>query len=324
MKRTPRVGLVLGGGGAIGAAYHAGALAALEQDLGWDARDASVVVGTSAGSIVGSLVRLGVPPIDLAAVTVGAAAREISATLAVRLLDRPVFPPMTLRHFVRVPRVPTPSMVLGLARRAMTSRSLSPAALSMLLGEGHEELLPHLDFLDELAGPEWTAAPLRICAVRRHDWHRRVFDPVVAGAPLSSLVAASCAVPGYFAGVRIDGDVYIDGGVVSATNADVLRRHDIDLAVVVSPMTGRGRRLSALGLVRRQCRAALDRELAVLRRRGIPSVVIEPGADVLEHMSLDFMNDAELSAIVRAAFFDTGTQIAHDAALRALDARFAA
>jgi len=68
----PRVGLVLGGGGAVGAAYHAGALAAIEQDLGWDARNAAVIVGTSAGSLVGALLRLGVPATDLAALTVGA------------------------------------------------------------------------------------------------------------------------------------------------------------------------------------------------------------------------------------------------------------
>ena len=46
-----RVGLVLGGGGRIGLAYHAGALAALEHDLGWDPRSADVIVGTSVGAV---------------------------------------------------------------------------------------------------------------------------------------------------------------------------------------------------------------------------------------------------------------------------------
>jgi NTE family protein len=48
-----RVALVLGGGGVIGLAYHAAALAAIEHDLGWDPRSADVVVGTSAGSFLG-------------------------------------------------------------------------------------------------------------------------------------------------------------------------------------------------------------------------------------------------------------------------------
>ena len=49
-----RIGLVLGGGGVVGQAYHAGVLAVLEHDLGFDPRSADVVVGTSAGSITGS------------------------------------------------------------------------------------------------------------------------------------------------------------------------------------------------------------------------------------------------------------------------------
>ena len=62
--RRRRVGLVLG---AAGAADHAGALLALQQDTGWDPRTADVVVGTSTGSIVASLLRVGLSTDDLAA-----------------------------------------------------------------------------------------------------------------------------------------------------------------------------------------------------------------------------------------------------------------
>ena len=54
-----RIGLVLGAGGAVGHAFHAGVLAALADETGWDAREAEVVVGTSAGSVVGALLRAG-------------------------------------------------------------------------------------------------------------------------------------------------------------------------------------------------------------------------------------------------------------------------
>ncbi|MPY93695.1 MAG: patatin-like phospholipase family protein, partial [Acidimicrobiia bacterium] len=57
-----RVALVLGAGGTVGHAYHAGTLAALGELTGWDARHADVVVGTSAGSIVGAMLRAGVGP----------------------------------------------------------------------------------------------------------------------------------------------------------------------------------------------------------------------------------------------------------------------
>ena len=61
------VGLVLGAGGVVGQAYHAGVLAVLEHDCGWDPRSADVIVGTSAGSITGTLLRAGVPASELAA-----------------------------------------------------------------------------------------------------------------------------------------------------------------------------------------------------------------------------------------------------------------
>src|SRR3954447_20761496 len=58
--RVTRVGLVLGAGGVVGQAYHAGVLAVLEHDFGFDPRGVDMIVGTSAGSITGTLLRLGV------------------------------------------------------------------------------------------------------------------------------------------------------------------------------------------------------------------------------------------------------------------------
>ncbi len=62
-----RVGLVLGAGGVTGGAFHAGVLSALAEVMGWDARTAEIVVGTSAGSVTGAVLRAGLPPTDLAA-----------------------------------------------------------------------------------------------------------------------------------------------------------------------------------------------------------------------------------------------------------------
>src|SRR5687767_6494022 len=57
-----RVGLVLGAGGVMGGAWHVGALDALAQETGWDPGSAEVVIGTSAGSMIGSLLTSGVTP----------------------------------------------------------------------------------------------------------------------------------------------------------------------------------------------------------------------------------------------------------------------
>ncbi|HZO16597.1 MAG TPA: hypothetical protein VFB62_25150, partial [Polyangiaceae bacterium] len=62
-----RIGLVLGAGGPVGHAFHAGVVRALHESISWDARDAAVVVGTSAGAQVGALLRAGMSADDVAA-----------------------------------------------------------------------------------------------------------------------------------------------------------------------------------------------------------------------------------------------------------------
>src|SRR5271156_7208787 len=66
-RKTSSIGLVLGAGGVVGQAYQAGVLAALQREIGWDPRDATIIVGTSAGSVTGAALRVGVPSPDLAA-----------------------------------------------------------------------------------------------------------------------------------------------------------------------------------------------------------------------------------------------------------------
>ena len=59
------IALVLGAGGTVGHTFHAGVLSALAEVVGWDARQADIVVGTSAGSAVAALLHAGMPPTDL-------------------------------------------------------------------------------------------------------------------------------------------------------------------------------------------------------------------------------------------------------------------
>ena len=54
MMANSRVGLVLGGGGVGGGAFHAGALAALEEFVDWDARRAALIVGNSNARMFGA------------------------------------------------------------------------------------------------------------------------------------------------------------------------------------------------------------------------------------------------------------------------------
>ena len=112
---TTRVGLVLGAGGVVGQAYHAGVLAVLEHDYGFDARDVDMIVGTSAGSITGTLLRLGVSSGDLAAWTVKA---PLSGTdefvRQMAAMPDPVFAPLRPLDLLRRPmRLPARTWCAG-------------------------------------------------------------------------------------------------------------------------------------------------------------------------------------------------------------------
>jgi NTE family protein len=302
-----RVGLVLGGGGVIGLAYHAAALAAMEVDLGWDPRRADIIVGTSAGSLIGGLLRTGVPATDLAATTVGAEALDSPPGAAEALRERPEFPPVRLGAFLRRPRMPSRTLLAAWARRPWRVDPFR--ALVSVLPDGSLDLAEHATAIDSVLGDPWPRDDLWVCAVRQTDLELVVFG-LDTRPSLARAVCASCAVPGYFQPVRIDGRTYVDGGVRSASNADVLRRSEVDLVVIVSPMSGRD--LKGVGmatLVRRRVRRQVELERERLRQAGIPSVLIEPGPEVIQALGNDFMRGDNVDEIVGTAFLDTGAQL---------------
>jgi NTE family protein len=166
--------------------------------------------------------------------------------------------------------------------------------------------------LREVETPEWPRPALWICAVRRRDGRRVVFGrPRSPSAPIHLAVAASCAVPGYFAPVVIGGHSYIDGGVHSPTNAAVLRGTGLDVVVVISPMSGSaGWRPDFYAASRRHSARLLKREIGALRAAGIRTVVFEPGPDELEVMSGDMMSRRRLSQVLQQSFLGAGARAA--------------
>jgi NTE family protein len=307
-----RVGLVLGGGGVVGQAYHSAVLAVLEHDLGFDARTADMIVGTSAGSITGTLLRLGVSPEDLAAWTVKAPLSGDAEVLH-RLSTTAVTPldPFNPLHLLRRPlRLPGPHLLHRALTRPLQFRPL--AAGMTLLAPGEHDVEEQLGALRELEKAAWPEPDLWICAVRRRDGRRVVFGrPGSPEATIHLAVAASCAVPGYFAPVRIGDRNYIDGGVHSPTNAAVLRGAGLDVVVVISPMSGpSGWRPDIHAAGRRHAARLLAREVKALEAEGVRTVVFAPGADEQEVMGNDMLSRARLNEVIQQAFLAAGAHAA--------------
>jgi NTE family protein len=299
VDRGARIGLVLGAGGVAGGAFHAGVLAALEEATGWDPRSATVVVGTSAGSVTGASLRAGLPAADLFA---RAHDRPLSAEGRRVLRDvAPVTrPPLRSERSSR----PAAALAATLARAVTQPFAARPWSLAAaLLPEGSISTEVISDGISGLFPDRWPDGALWICAVRQADGRRVVFGRDGRCPPVAEAVAASCAIPGYFQPVAVEGDPHLDGGVHSPTNADVLLDAEpFGLVVVSSPMSRRGRRprLALDQAMRGWSGALLDAEARRLRRRG-PVLALQPDDAVLSVMGLDAMDPSRRGAIATAA-----------------------
>ena len=318
-RRSRSVGLVLGAGGVVGHAYQAGVLAALERETGWDPHRAAVIVGTSAGSVTGAALRAGVPATDLAASLYGVRTSRRGGVILRQILpaDSAPLPTPPLAAWLRPWSVPSPALLSRFARRPLAFRP--DVAAMTLVPRGQLDISERARGLDELIGDRWPGG-LRICAVRRSDGARVVFGR--DGAPparLAPAVLASCAIPGYFRPVTIDDVEYMDGGVHSATNADVLRNEGLDVVVIVSSMSAAdGSAYGVDGLLRRTVHRRMEREIARLERSGTAVVSLEPAAEARRVMGLKAMAEDRGPRVIRAAYEETRRRILDTPLLAAL------
>ncbi|HEY4396162.1 MAG TPA: patatin-like phospholipase family protein [Acidimicrobiia bacterium] len=326
MTRAPRIGLILGAGGVIGHAFHAGVLDGLCDATGWDPRQAEVIVGTSAGSVVGALLRAGFSARDLAARSTGEPLSPEGAELVARSelagSSRVPSRPPGRRG---LPRMASPSLLARAALRPFwMNRPGVMLAGALPAGGVPTELVAGA--FRPLFGADWPERDLWLTAVRLRDGARVVFGR--DGAPpahVADAVAASCAIPSFFAPVAIGGVTYVDGGAHSPTNADLLADwspsqapapatpvgkaagsaadRELDLVVVSSPMSVAGNRMRpSLDLpARRLCRFYLGQEVARIRRRGVPVVAFQPTGDDLKAMGMNAMDQSRRGEVTEQA-----------------------
>jgi NTE family protein len=294
-----RIGLVLGAGGILGHAFHAGVLAALAEATGWDPRDAEVVVGTSAGSVVGSLLRAGLSAEDHYARFIGGTISDDGARLFEQLGPPQPVPPFSGFGW---PFMASPETWLSAVRRPWATRP--GVLLAATLPAGRIPTDNIAVGLRRVYGTGWAARPLWICAVQLGSGERVVFGrDGVRAVGLPDAVRASCAIPAYFEPVTIDGARYVDGGAWSPTNLDVLAGLDLDLVVVSSPMSMVPGALR-VGLdvgPRMLCHWRLLQERLRVRLRGTRVVVFEPGRQVRAAMGLDAMNPRKRRLVAEVA-----------------------
>lgn len=199
--------LVLGGGGVTGIAWSVGVLDRWAAS-GWDPRACDLVVGTSAGAVVGARLALGADPAALAALT-------SSLTTLGRLSAR----------------------ALARLAGAQLARDRRAAIVRLVADADRRSSLPEEAWVDRVAaglvGRPWPRS-FAVVAVNGRTGEPRVFT-ADDGVDLGRAVAASCTVPGVFPPVHLDDDPWLDGGMRSLANADLAAGHERVLAL--TPIT---------------------------------------------------------------------------------------
>ncbi len=298
-----RFGLVLGGGGVLGGAWMVGALSALERRHGLDARRAELLIGTSAGSVVASLLAAGVAVEHLRAHQLGDTA-QAGPLAGVAWNDRSVGSATPPR-----PRFGPGSAGL-VAHNVTRLRHLPPTAvLAALVPEGRGSL-GEVGRLVEAAVPRgWASHPgLRVVAMDYGSGRRTVFGaPGAPQAPLPQAVMASCAIPGWYAPVTIAGQRYVDGGACSATNADLAAGLGLDHVYVLAPMVSfvTDHPSDLLARVERRWRVRVTRrclhEVARVHAGGSEVTVLGPGPEDLAAIGANVMDAARRRAVLTIA-----------------------
>ncbi|WMF04522.1 patatin-like phospholipase family protein [Micromonospora robiginosa] len=258
--------LVLGGGGVTGVAWELGLLAGLaERGVACD--EADLVVGTSAGSVVGAQVCSGVPAAELYEAQLRPPRDEVPARLGLGVLARWAWAGARGRDAARA-RARVGALALSARTPSEESRRAVIAA--------------------RLPTAVWPARRLLVTAVDAASGEFVVFD-AGSGVSLVEAVGASCAVPGVWPPVTIGGRRYVDGGVRSPVNADLAA--GAERVVVLAPTS------AAVGPMPR-----LSAQVAALRSAGARVAVVAPDRAARAAIGRNVLDPTRRAASARAGF----------------------
>ncbi len=295
-NETTTRALVLGGGGPVGVAWELGLAAGLASG-GVDLAQADRVIGTSAGSIAGSLVASGENAADLVA--------GVDNLFADGVGDSGVdqVPMEALTAFM--------DLMLGgdggdpvehlrtAGRFALDANTVPEDAFVGSIGS-------------VLAGRPWPKG-FSCTAVDANTGIFREWD-AAADVPLERAVASSCAVPGIYPPITIGGDRYMDGGVKSPLNVELATGADTAIVVSVMPME------LPPGFDDPRFQAFFDgmhAEIDALRASGCNVEVIVPD---LEFLTISGFGLSLMDFTVVAAAAEAGTRLGKTEADRLRDA----
>jgi NTE family protein len=313
-----RVGLVLGAGGIQGGAWLTGGLDALAAETGWDPASADYVVGTSAGSMIGALCASGVPPWFMVAHSRGETFQNVNDARGRPAAESDRSAGAGFRLERALPPIGPGSWRLAL-RTLANPRRYTPATVATgWLPRGIFSVGGLKDTIRSVVPSGWSPHPnLWIVACDYETGRRTAFGrDGTPPADLADAVAASCAIPGLYHPVTIAGRRYVDGGIYSTSNADILRNENLDLVICLNP-TSTLHPIRAINprdafnlVFQRASGRRLGREAKRLRAAGTQVVLIQPLQEDLAAMGPNLMRAGNRNEVIEVARHTVARQLA--------------
>jgi NTE family protein len=221
----------------------------------------------------------------------------------------------------RLHRAPPPlgpgSWRLALSGLVRPTRHTPTAIVSGWLPRGVISTEPLQDIIRRVVPQGWAPHPnLWVVACDYTTGRRVAFGrPDAPRTDLAEAVAASCAIPGFYHPVEIAGRRYVDGGMWSTSNLDILRARGLDLVVCLNPTSSLHppRAWNAAERVADALRRASGRRLGSeakrLRAAGTEVVLIQPVAEDLAGMGPNLMSRRNRNPVIETAMRTVAEQL---------------
>ena len=270
-------GLVLGGGGTVGVSWSIGVLSALADTLGFDPARAHVKIGTSAGSVVAAMLRPAAG-LDRQVEFERTAGPSRDASWATSF-DIPLL--------AEIFQLWTSASVM----KADVAKQIGERALRASRKTSEEWVAVLRERLGEI---DWPPGDVRMTTVDCSTGERRVWH-AGDGVDVVRVVSASSAVPGLIPPIEIGGSAFMDGGVWSLLNSDLVKKVEVSDVLMLAPQAGGG-------ILGPGARAHLDREAEDLKGEGFRVHALVPGK------AYEPMGNNAMDASFRAPAVELGLQ----------------
>jgi NTE family protein len=313
-RSRPRIGLVLGAGGFLGAAWTTGALARLQDRLPDAVADVHLIMGTSAGSVLAAALRCHASLDEIAAWQCGDASGILGESVELAAQDGPLPPlphlrlgslPLARAALLRPLQVPPWVGASGWLPHGRGQHG----ALRSLVGALH--LRHHQrrhQALRDVPASHWVDGHTWIAAMNYDTGRQVLFGRQDAPhASLTDAVVASCSIPGWYEPTVIGGRRYVDGGVRSTTSLSALSGTNVHEVYVLAPMasTEPDHPFQPHLRIERRLRQLITRAVLghakLLGVQGKRVTVMTPGPEDLAVMGANLMDAGRRQAVLEVS-----------------------